>query len=213
MRDAAGQLSDPFHLLRLLRSLFGGPAFGQVARDLGKSHDVAFGISDRVDDDACPEPALVLANPPSLSFEFARLGGNGQSLCGDFRLSILLGVEGREMTAEDFLALVSLGPLRSGIPVDDVPAQIEHKDRVIRYAFDQQPEAPLGFLQLRGAGGQLCGALFDALFQSLIKLLQFLFSQPPCRDFAFAGVVKPRVVDGNRRLRTPVPSLGVRRER
>ena len=76
MRDAAGQLPDRFHFLRLLRSFIRGASFRQVSRDLGKSHDLALGILDRVDDDACPELARVFANPPSFGFEFAGLGGD-----------------------------------------------------------------------------------------------------------------------------------------
>ena len=76
MRDATGQLPDGFHFLRLLRSIIRSASFRQVSRDLGKSHDLALGILDSVDHDACPELALVLANPPTFGFEFAGLGSD-----------------------------------------------------------------------------------------------------------------------------------------
>ena len=72
------------------------------------------------------------------------------------------------MTAEDFVALVSLGPFSTRIPVDDVAARIEHEDCVIRDAFHQQPEPSLGVFQFRSASGQFCSALFNSPFQSLI---------------------------------------------
>ncbi len=43
MRNATGELADAFHFLRLTQPLLGGAPLRQVARDLGKSHQVALG--------------------------------------------------------------------------------------------------------------------------------------------------------------------------
>ena len=83
MRDAAGDLADAFHLLRLPRALVGRAPFGEVARDLRKAEQLAFGVLDRVDDDARPEPASVLADPPSLGFVLAGLPCSRERLLRD----------------------------------------------------------------------------------------------------------------------------------
>ena len=41
MRDAARELADAFHLLRLARALVGGAPLGEVARDLRKTQELA----------------------------------------------------------------------------------------------------------------------------------------------------------------------------
>ena len=69
--DAAGELTDAFHFLRLAKPLVGRAPFGQVARDLGKSDDLALRVPDRVDHDAGPEPASILADPPAFRLVLA----------------------------------------------------------------------------------------------------------------------------------------------
>ena len=71
MGDAARELSDALHLLGLPRALFGRALFREIPCDLGKPEQLAFCILDRVDDDARPEPAFVLADAPSLGFVFS----------------------------------------------------------------------------------------------------------------------------------------------
>ena len=78
VRDAAGQLADRLHLLRLrklllraLQRLLRLAPLGDVARDLGEADQLAGRIADRVDDDARPEGRAVLAHPPALGLELA----------------------------------------------------------------------------------------------------------------------------------------------
>ncbi len=51
------------------------------------------------------------------------------------------------MLADDIVGCVALDPLSSRIPVRDAPFRIEHEDRVIGHALDEQPEPPLRFEQ------------------------------------------------------------------
>src|ERR1700686_962018 len=152
MGDAACQLADRFHFLRLLGAPFGGAAFREIACYLGKAYELAFGISDCVDNYPGPEPALVLAEAPAFRLVFAGLGRNGQCLYRDLRLSVFLGVEGREVPANDFFPLIAFGAFRSRVPVDDVTLGIKHVNGVVGYAFHQNSEAPLGVLQFWGTG-------------------------------------------------------------
>ena len=68
MRDAAGELADRLHLLRLAHPLLAGPALGQVAGDLGEADEAAAVVADGGDDDVGPEARAVLAqraSPPT----------------------------------------------------------------------------------------------------------------------------------------------------
>ena len=58
--------------------------------------------------------------------------------------TILIGIEPRKMLPDHLLAGVALDALGAGIPVHDVARGIEHVDRVVGHALDQQAEAPLG---------------------------------------------------------------------
>ena len=72
VRDAAGELADALHLLGLPQLLLGGPPLGQVARDLGKADQLALAVVNRIDHHARPEPAAVLADPPTLGLDTCR---------------------------------------------------------------------------------------------------------------------------------------------
>ena len=83
--DAAGQLAERVHLLRLrqllLRALqreLAFAAFGDVAGDLGKAGQFAFFIVDGVDDDAGPKPRSVLAHAPALGLVASFLPRHGE---------------------------------------------------------------------------------------------------------------------------------------
>ena len=75
VRDAAGELADRIHLLRLeqrlarlLERLLGVAPLGDVAGDLGEAAQAAIGVADRIDHHVRPEARAVLADPPDLPF-------------------------------------------------------------------------------------------------------------------------------------------------
>src|SRR6185436_18380896 len=49
--------------------LLGGPALGQIARDLGEADDLAGVVAERCDHHVGPEPRAVLAHAPALVLE------------------------------------------------------------------------------------------------------------------------------------------------
>ena len=71
MCDAAGELADRLHLLRLPQAFLGGLLLGQVTRHLGEADQFPLFVVDRLDDDVRPEPAAVLAHAPAHTFELA----------------------------------------------------------------------------------------------------------------------------------------------
>src|ERR1700704_3975009 len=81
--DAARELSESFHLLRLgellLRPFERGlrlPPLRDVARDLCEADQRAVLVADRFDDGARPEQALVTPHPPALGDILAFIGGD-----------------------------------------------------------------------------------------------------------------------------------------
>jgi hypothetical protein len=56
---------------------------------------------------------------------------------------------------DNLLARIALDSLRAWVPVDHMTLRIQHVDRVIGNALNQQPEAAFGILEFRLAGGEL----------------------------------------------------------
>src|SRR5690606_30973982 len=112
-----------------------------VARDLGKSDQLAVIIDNPVDDDRCKKTAADLSNAPSFRFvaslaprRFKRFGGNSGR-------PVLLCIKRTEMFADDFIGRVALDPPRSGIPGRDQSLGIELKNRIIDDRFEKAPVA------------------------------------------------------------------------
>ena len=125
--DAAGQLSERLHLLRLgellLRPLERGlrfPPLGDVARDLHEADERADLVADRLDHHARPEQALVAPNAPAFDDVFALVGGDLESARRLAALPLLFGIEAAEVLADDFRRRVLVDALRAHVPVGDV---------------------------------------------------------------------------------------------
>ena len=73
-------------------------------------------------------------------FEVPRLPGGTEGLLRHTGLLILLGVEHREVPANDLLDAVALDALGAGIPATHVAARIEHVDGVIGGRVYEKPE-------------------------------------------------------------------------
>src|SRR6516164_7454925 len=123
MRDAAGQLTERIHLLRLgqlLLHLFELALclepFGYVTGDLGEARQPAVIVIDRIDDDAGPEERAVLAHAPAFFLVMAGFFGDLQ---GALRLAgrlVRRRIELREILPDDLLGQVALDPLPTRIP-------------------------------------------------------------------------------------------------
>ena len=94
--------------------------------------------TDGVDDHHRPEAAAVLAASPGFSGKAAGFGGNFQRVLGNAGRTIFIGVEAREMGADDFVGGVSLDPLGSRVPAHHVTLRVEHVDGVVDHALDEQ---------------------------------------------------------------------------
>jgi hypothetical protein len=62
-------------------------------------------------------------------------------------------VEAREMLADNLVGFISLEAAGAGVPARDVPRRVEHVDRVIRHALDEQLEPAFR------AAARLCGVI------------------------------------------------------
>src|SRR4029077_5896084 len=100
VRRAAGELAHGLHLLRFAQTALGRLLFGDVARDLGESDDLA-AIADRIDDHIRPEAGDVLAHAPAFGLEAAFAYGGLDAGLWNARFAVLGGVETGEMLADD----------------------------------------------------------------------------------------------------------------
>jgi hypothetical protein len=156
VREAAGELADRLHLLRLGELL--APRFqralrlaplGDVARDLGEAEQRPVLPAEGVEDDAGPESAAVLADPPALLLVPTAARRGGQGALGHARRAVLLGAEAGDVLADGLGGRVALDPTRAGVPVRHGPVRAEHVDRVVGDALDEQAEVPLALGQRR----------------------------------------------------------------
>ncbi len=151
VRDAAGQLAERVELLRfreLLMHLFelelGFAALGNVPGDLGETDEVAV-LVDGIDDDAGPEEGAVLADAPAFLLVAALFPGDAQ---GAERLAVRavdFGVEAGEMLPNNFVGRIALDPLAAAIPARHYAVRIQHVERVVGNAFNQESEVTFGF--------------------------------------------------------------------
>ena len=136
-------------------------------------------VADRLDDEAGPERGLVAPHLPAFGSVLALIGGDMQRARRLAALPLLLGVEAAEMLADDLVRRILVDPLRAGVPVGHAPVGIEHEDRVIGDALNQQPEAPLAV-----ARAPLCAArrwAMSCLSAASTRLL--------CVDLGIQGLV------------------------
>ena len=102
--DAARELTNALHLLRLPCSFLDRTPFREVTRYLGESQQLAMLVLDRIDNGAGPKPAFVFAYPPSFSLIFACLRSDHQCLLGYACTSVFGRVKARKVAAHDFVA-------------------------------------------------------------------------------------------------------------
>ena len=134
--DALHQQAEAF--LAAAQFLLRGAAFGEVAGHLGKAEQMAGGVADRIDHHIGPEPGAILAQAPAFRLEPPFDLGGAQYGGGHMGGAVLLSVESREMLADNLVGAVPLDALRPAIPADDEAGRIEHEDRIVGDALDQQ---------------------------------------------------------------------------
>jgi len=115
-----------------------------VARDLGEAEQLPFVVEDRVDDDRRPEMGAVLADAPPFRFVATLLQCRGERPFRHAGGAVRGRVEPGEMLAEDFGLRISLEAPRAGVPASHRAVGVEHIDRVVGDALDQQLHAALG---------------------------------------------------------------------
>ncbi len=97
-------------------------------------------MPDRVDNDIGPECRSILADAPAFLFISAFAFRDSESLLGKLGVPVLLGIKSRKVLTYDFFLLVTLDPLRTGIPACDRSVAVKQIDRVVGYTIDEQPE-------------------------------------------------------------------------
>src|ERR1700722_16040276 len=108
MRNAAGQLANALHFLRLAQALLGGAPLGQIAGDLCEADDFAVGTPDCIDHHACPKPGTVLADPPALHLVLSGPGRGLKRPARDPRTLVFLDIETRKMLSDYFFPRIAL---------------------------------------------------------------------------------------------------------
>ena len=133
-------------LLGLLQLLLVLASRGYVSRDFGKADRLACFIGDRVNDDACPEPAAVLPNLPRFGLVSVLTGSDFERPRYPVDL-ILRKIKDRDMFTHDFLCGVACDALGTQTPVGYVSLPIEHDDREGGDTLDQLSVPLLGLTQ------------------------------------------------------------------
>src|SRR5262249_34433817 len=120
---------------------------GQVARHLGEADQPTLTVEDARDDDVGPEAPAVLAEAPAQVLEATVARRDLELELALARANVLLGVEGREVLADDLVGAPALDPLGGGVPGLDVPGRVEHEDGVVGRALDEQAEPLLALAE------------------------------------------------------------------
>src|SRR6185437_6097479 len=138
----------------------------QVLRDVREARELALPVDDGTQDDLRPVGRTVLADSPSLELHLARAAGSRELVPRSVRDDVLGSIEIGEVAAEDLLRAVAGDALGPCIPGAHEPARIEHEERVIVHALDEEPEALLAlaqFLLASAALGKVARDLGEAL--------------------------------------------------
>ena len=128
--------------------------FRDVARHLGKADQLGRIVVDRIDHDACPEAAAILADAPAFGLVAAFHGRAQKRAHRQAFALVLLRVEAREVLADDLFGVITLDAFGAAVPSRDSSLRIEHEDRVVRDPLHEQLELPFACSQclVRGTG-------------------------------------------------------------
>src|SRR5215469_7465705 len=119
-----------------LESLLSLHSLRKISSYLAEADQLSRFIVDRGDDHVRPEAGPVVAYAPTFIFESAFLGGHFQFPLRLACPQVLLGIETREVGADNLRSLVALDAFCSPVPTGDMTLGIKHEDRVVAYRFD-----------------------------------------------------------------------------
>src|SRR5690606_33468202 len=93
--------------------------------------------AQRRDDDIRPKSRAVLANAPVFVLEPAERRRLLELVLGPASRDLLLGIEPREMGADDLRCLVALHGSSAFGPRPDAAARVEHENRIVARRLDE----------------------------------------------------------------------------
>ena len=120
---------------------------GDVTGDLRVTDQLAL-LVDRIDHDGGKEFRAILAKAPALGQEVLFLARDLQGARRRACFAVFGRIEYRKMLAENLSGLVPLDPLRARVPIGHVPGGIQHADRVVGDALDQETEVTLALEEI-----------------------------------------------------------------
>ncbi len=123
--------------------LFVGAPLREITRDLGEPQKLTVGISHGRDDDVRPEERTVFPDAPTLVFECTRVFGYPELVLGPLLLPRLVRIKNREVVPDDLVGSVSLEALGASVPCQNITLRIQHENRIISDALDEQLETLL----------------------------------------------------------------------
>jgi hypothetical protein len=132
--------NPPGEVPLLAEPLFVLAPVGHVPCHLQVPLDVAVLVADRRDRDVRPEARPVGPDAPALVLCRPLLGRVGQVRLRDAGLAVGLGVERREVLAQDLPGFVALDPLGALVPGPDPPLGVQPENGVLLDGVDQRLE-------------------------------------------------------------------------
>jgi len=98
---------------------------------------------------------------------------------GKIERLVLLGIETREVLADDFFRAITLDACGTAVPAHDLAARVEQVDGVVGEALDEQFKTPLTVLQALEGGLQFASALANFLLEGFLGLPQRTLGEVP----------------------------------
>jgi hypothetical protein len=153
------------HALRVGLESLDALALGHVARDLREAAQVAVVVAQRGQHHVGPEVGAVLADAPTFLLEAAGVARDLELALRHALRDRVGRIERREMPADDLGCAVALDQRGAGVPGAHDARDVEHEDRVVAHALDDQAGALLAAPQrllVLAALGEVAGDLREA---------------------------------------------------
>ena len=145
---------------------------GEIARNFGVADDLTVIVAHRVDHHIRPETLAAFADAPALGLVASVAPRCLEHACRHAGGAVFGRIEDREMLADDLIAAVTLDAFGAGVPIGHEAVLVEHENRVIDDAADEEAKAALALAQPLISLGHLLGTFFDTLLEHVVKLTQ-----------------------------------------
>src|SRR5271165_3651416 len=119
---------------------------GDVTRHLGDTKEPSFFVHDAIEYRARPEATPVFAHAPALGLGPPLRSGARYQLLRYPSRTIGIGVENLEVSADDLIGPVAGDLLSALVPAAHPSVRIEHQNRVVRDAVEQDLKPPFVIL-------------------------------------------------------------------